>query len=209
MGGTSSQEQLQNQVFELRFAVKQLERASKKCEALEKKERKKLAEAMKTGNQEIARLRAENAIRHKTQALNYLRLSARMDAVAVRLQNAGNITALGKQMQSVNRVINGAIKTMDFEKSTMTMEQFEKQCQDLDVALVSMEKGLEISAATVTPHDDVEHLMREVADENNIEFQSDLEQLGTLKKEGKVKEDAVVETEEESLQRRLKELSEL
>ena len=48
-----------------------------------------------------------------------------------RLQNVANMAAVSKQMESVNRVISGAIKTMDFEKSVVNMEQFEKQCQDL------------------------------------------------------------------------------
>lgn len=37
---------------------------------------------------EVARIHAENAIRQKTQAVNYLRMSARVDAVAARVQTA-------------------------------------------------------------------------------------------------------------------------
>ena len=37
---------------------------------------------------EGARIHAENSIRNKSQALNYLRMSARVDAVASRVQTA-------------------------------------------------------------------------------------------------------------------------
>jgi hypothetical protein len=37
---------------------------------------------MKAGNTDIARVYAENAIRKKSEGLNYLRLGARMDAIA-------------------------------------------------------------------------------------------------------------------------------
>lgn len=35
---------------------------------------------------EVAQVHAENAIRKKNEALNYLRMSARIDAVAARVQ---------------------------------------------------------------------------------------------------------------------------
>lgn len=37
---------------------------------------------------EVARIHAENAIRQKNQAINFLRMSARVDAVAARVQTA-------------------------------------------------------------------------------------------------------------------------
>lgn len=37
---------------------------------------------------EVARIHAENAIRQKNQSLNFLRMSARVDAVASRVQTA-------------------------------------------------------------------------------------------------------------------------
>lgn len=37
---------------------------------------------------EVARIHAENAIRQKNQSVNYLRMSARVDAVAARVQTA-------------------------------------------------------------------------------------------------------------------------
>ena len=45
-------------------------------------------QALKDGNIEGARIYAENAIRKKNEGLNYLRMAARVDAVASRVQSA-------------------------------------------------------------------------------------------------------------------------
>jgi len=75
-------------LFNLKFAVKEFERNSKKCEKEEKAERAKLKKAIAKGNMEVARIHGENAIRQKNQALNYLKMAARIDAVASRVQTA-------------------------------------------------------------------------------------------------------------------------
>lgn len=68
--------------------MKELERNSKKCEKEEKLEKAKTKKAIQKGNVEVARVHAENAIRQKNQSLNYLKMSARVDAVASRVQSA-------------------------------------------------------------------------------------------------------------------------
>ena len=100
---------MEKHLFNLKFAAKQLNRDSKKCEKEEKAERAKLKKAMEKGNMEVARIHAENgkifgikklyrvyilinlsfflAIRQKNQALNFLKMSAKIDAVASRVQS--------------------------------------------------------------------------------------------------------------------------
>lgn len=51
-------------------------------------EKEKAKKAIQKGNLEGARIHAENAIRQKNQGLNYLRMSARVDAVSSRVQTA-------------------------------------------------------------------------------------------------------------------------
>jgi charged multivesicular body protein 1 len=45
-------------------------------------------QAIQKANLEGAKIHAENSIRQKNQALNYRRMSARIDAVAARVQTA-------------------------------------------------------------------------------------------------------------------------
>lgn len=70
------------------FSTKQMERAAKRCEKDEKAQKAKVRKALTQGNVEGARIYAENAIRKKNEGLNYLRMAARVDAVANRVQSA-------------------------------------------------------------------------------------------------------------------------
>ena len=47
----------------------------------------------------MARIHAENAIRQKNQSLNYLRMSARVDATASRVQSAVTTKKVTKSME--------------------------------------------------------------------------------------------------------------
>lgn len=80
---------------------------------------------------EGARIYAENAIRKKNESLNYLRMAARVDAVASRVQSARmmkdvsgvmcntvslSLVQLSKTMGSVVKGLDQVMQTMDLEK---------------------------------------------------------------------------------------------
>lgn len=79
---------LENELINLRLTSKQQQRSAQKCQKLEAAAKAKLREAIKAGNLEGARIYGQNAIREKNNALNCLRLSSRIDAVASRLETA-------------------------------------------------------------------------------------------------------------------------
>ncbi|GLD61934.1 charged multivesicular body protein 1b-like protein [Lates japonicus] len=79
---------MEKHLFNLKFAAKELQRNSKKCDKEEKAEKAKVKQAIQKGNVEAARIHGENAIRQKHQSINFLRMSARVDAVASRVQTA-------------------------------------------------------------------------------------------------------------------------
>eukprot|EP00275_Glaucocystis_incrassata_P001535 EC123267.1.p2 GENE.EC123267.1~~EC123267.1.p2 ORF type:complete len:114 (+),score=25.36 EC123267.1:223-564(+) len=80
-----------------------------------------------------ARIYAQNAIRKKNEASNYLRLASRIDAVSSRLQTAMKMNAVNKNMQGVVKTMQKTLDTMDLEKISKTMDTFEKRFEDLDV----------------------------------------------------------------------------
>lgn len=71
--------------MELKMTSKSLQRQSKKCEKEEKSEKLKVKKAIEKGNMDGARIYAENAIRKRSEQMNYLRLASRLDAVVARL----------------------------------------------------------------------------------------------------------------------------
>lgn len=93
-----------------------MERNSKKCEKEEKVEKAKIKRAIQKGNMEGARIHAENAIRQHNQALNYLRMSARVDAVASRVQTALTTRKVTQSMAGVVKAMDAAMKSMNLEK---------------------------------------------------------------------------------------------
>ena len=61
---------------------------SLKCTKEERVEKDKIKKALEKDNHDGARIHAQNAIRQKSNAQNYLRLSSRIDAVSSRLESA-------------------------------------------------------------------------------------------------------------------------
>uniref|UniRef100_A0A3B4EQT7 Charged multivesicular body protein 1b-1-like n=1 Tax=Pundamilia nyererei TaxID=303518 RepID=A0A3B4EQT7_9CICH len=72
---------MEKHLFNLKFAAKELQRNSRKCDKEEKSEKTKVKQAIQKGNMEAARIHAENAIRQKHQSINFLRMSARISAL--------------------------------------------------------------------------------------------------------------------------------
>lgn len=59
---------LERNLFNLKFAAKELERSAKKCEKDSVNEKAKVKRAIEQGNMEGAKIYAENVIRNKNQA---------------------------------------------------------------------------------------------------------------------------------------------
>merc|ERR1712098_826258 len=174
MGAGMSMASMEKHLFNLKFAAKELERASKKCDKEEKAEKLKLKKAIEKGNTEVARIHAENAIRPKNQSLNYLRMSARVDATASRVQSALTTKKVTKSMEGVVKGMSAAMKSMNLEKISGLMDQFEKEFEDLDVQTSVMGGAMNQTTATNVPQDSVDVLMRQAADEAGLELNMDL-----------------------------------
>ncbi|KAJ8027090.1 Charged multivesicular body protein 1b [Holothuria leucospilota] len=167
---------MEKHMFNLKFAAKNLERQSKKCEKEQKAERLKLKKAIEKGNLEGAKIHAENSIRQKNQALNFLRMSARVDAVATRVQTAVTMKNVTQSMAGVVKSIDSAMRSMNLEKVSALMDKFEKQFEDLDVQSSYMESAMSNTTTMTTPQSDVDNLMQEVADEAGLELNMELPQ---------------------------------
>jgi len=167
---------MEKHLFNLKFAAKELERNAKKCEKDEKGEKLKLKKAIQKNNLEGARIHAENAIRQKNQALNYLRMASRVDAVASRVQTAVTTKKVTQSMAGVVKAMDAAMKSMNLEKISGLMDKFEHQFEDLDVQSTYMENTMSQTTTTTVPMNEVEGLMQEAADEAGLELNMQLPQ---------------------------------
>jgi charged multivesicular body protein 1 len=161
-------------LFNLKFSSKQMARNAKKCEKEEKAEKLKLKKALQKGNIEGARIHGENSIRQKNQGLNFLRMSARVDGVASRVQSAIQMRQVTNSMAGVVKSMDSALKSMDLEKVAGIMDKFERQFEHLDVQTQTMEEAMSGVTTLTVPEDQVESLMQQSADEAGLELNLEL-----------------------------------
>ncbi|XP_044751155.1 charged multivesicular body protein 1b [Coccinella septempunctata] len=174
MGNEMSSTAMEKHLFNLKFAVKELERSSKRCEKEEKQEKAKTKQAIQKGNMDVARIHAENAIRQKNQSLNYLKMSARVDAVASKVQSAVMTRKVTNSMAGVVKAMDAAMKSMNLEKISSVMDKFEQQFEDLGVQSDVLENTMSQTTTTLVPTNDVDALMQQVADEAGLELNMEL-----------------------------------
>merc|ERR1719334_1728609 len=113
--------------------------------------------------------------------MNYLKLSSRMDAVAARVQTAVAMGQLSKDMRKIVGSMDSCMKSMDIEKISAVMDKFEQQFEDLDLTSQYMESAIDSTTAATMPESQVENLMAQIADENGLEFQSEIDNIGVGK----------------------------
>ncbi|KAH7565416.1 hypothetical protein JRO89_XS09G0204200 [Xanthoceras sorbifolium] len=199
MGNT---EKLLNQIMDLKFTSKSLQRQARKCEKEEKAEKLKVKKAIEKGNMDGARIYAENSIRKRTEQMNYLRLASRLDAVVARLDTQAKMTTINKSMGNIVKSLESTLATGNLQKMSETMDQFEKQFVNMEVQAEFMESAMAGSTSLSTPEGEVNSLMQQVADDYGLEVSVGLPQPAAhavpVKQQEKVDED--------DLSRRLAEL---
>ncbi|XP_045886675.1 charged multivesicular body protein 1b-like isoform X2 [Micropterus dolomieu] len=190
-------------LFNLKFAAKELQRNSKKCDKEEKAEKAKVKQAIQKGNMEAARIHAENAIRQKHQSINFLRISARVDAVASRVQTAVTMNQVSKSMSGVVKSMDATLKSMNLEKISALMDKFENQFETLDVQTAQMEDTMGNTTTLTTPQNEVDLLLHKMADEAGLDLNLELPagQTSSLAS-------SVASTEQDELSQRLSRLRE-
>ncbi|XP_054890774.1 charged multivesicular body protein 1B2-like [Poeciliopsis prolifica] len=161
---------LEKHMFDLKVAAKELQHNSKKCDKEEKAEKAKAKKAIQKGNTEAARIHAENAIRQKHQSINLLRMSARVDAAASRVQTAVTMNQVTKSMSAVFKSMDATLKSMNLEKISALMNQFERNFETLDMQTVLMEDTMGSTSTLTTPQNEVDMLLREMADEAGLDL---------------------------------------
>lgn len=167
---------MERNLFNLKFAAKELERNSKKSNKQERLEKEKAKKCIQNGQIESAKIHAENAIRQKNQSINYLRMAARVDAVASRVQTAVTTSKVTTSMGGVVKSMDQAMKSMNLEKISAIMDTFEKQFEDLDVQSSYMENTMSSTTTVSTPQNEVDSLMQQIAGEAGLELNLELPQ---------------------------------
>ena len=171
-----------NDIFNLRMQAKTLARQSKKLEKEHNDYKKKVKKAMEQGNMDVARVYCETAIHKKSMANNLLKMSSRVDAISMKLQAQIRQNQTIKMLGKVTKDLEIHMKSMNIEGISKTMDMFSEQFENIDVATSVMEQGLDKGTQAMTDQNQVTSLLNEIADEHNMDIQSQLEDAGLADK---------------------------
>ena len=171
---------LDEQIFNLRFQAKQLERRYEKYEKESRKKKKKIKEYLAKGNKEMAREYAQQAIAQHNSGMTFLKLASKLDAVRSRMESAKASKQMVPMMAQTVASMDVALQQMDVVKITSTMDKFEEQFGELDVRSGYMNQAMGSATAAMTPEDDIDSLMQQVADEHGLTLAQEIDAAGLV-----------------------------
>eukprot|EP00605_Chrysophyceae_sp_TOSAG23-4_P003031 GSChrysophyteH1.ASY1.ANO1.3336.1 assembled CDS len=183
MGNLFSKKDLMDDLIQFRMTSKQMKRSSTKCNKNQEIQKRELKKAIEANDKESARIYAQNVIREKNQALNFLRFASRIDAVASRLETSIRITEVNKAMGQTVHSMAACLQNMQPDQVANTMEDFEKAFEDMDVAAANMEGSMEASTSMINDADDVDKLISMVAAEAGLDTAMVLDSAGEVGKQ--------------------------
>merc|ERR1719183_741002 len=73
-----------------------------------------------------------------------------------------------------------ALQQMDVVKITSTMDKFEEQFGELDVRTGYMNQAMGSATAAMTPEDEIDSLMQQVADEHGLSMANAIDAAGAV-----------------------------
>lgn len=94
--------------------------------------------------------------------MNYLRLASRLDAVVSRLDTQAKMQMINKSMVGIVKSLDKALQSNNLERVAATMDQFEKQFENLDIQTEFVEGAMNNQATLSTPEEDVNILLQQV-----------------------------------------------
>ena len=117
-------------------------RAQKKAD----QEKARAMQFMQKNDIESAKIIASEAIRYTKESVSLNRMSAKMGAVALKLDSAYRTQQISNQIKSAVPSLKAALSQMNSVGVATNMAAFEKVFEDLDVNVEGMSAGLDMIA---------------------------------------------------------------
>lgn len=175
-----SEEELFNITFDLRTNSRQLDKMAKKefskCEA----EKKKVADAIRRGDRDVAQVYAQNVIRINKTGINYLNMSAKLDAVRSKIESANKTDILTKDLGKLNSVVSNALMSQNPEQIMKVMDKFDEQFGELDAKSALINEAMGGRTTATLPVNEVDDLISRIADEQALDASSVLSGTGMV-----------------------------
>ena len=112
-----------------------------------------------------------------------MKLASRLDAVVSRLDTQAKMGMVTKNLGIIVKGLEKSMNSNSLENIAATMNQFEKQFENLDLQTAVVDNVMGAQANLSTPEEDVTALMQQVADEHGLEIGLNMPSAGTAQKQ--------------------------
>lgn len=130
---------------------------------------RKAKDALACGNTAAARVHAEAAIRQKNEAMHYLRLQAQVEGAHSRMTSVSTSRVAVEQVAEATKMMEAAMPSGELERVAGVMDSFVDKSDQLDMAEKTMTSAFDESSAMSTPQNEVDALVRRIAEEHKID----------------------------------------
>ncbi|CAF4900763.1 unnamed protein product, partial [Rotaria sp. Silwood2] len=96
------------------------------------------------------------------------------------IQQANAQNVMVKNMKQVNKMLEHVNKDMNISELAKIMEQFEQSFENFDVKEQVMSNAMNQAMATGAPTEAVQDLLRQIAEENNLDISTQLDAIPTV-----------------------------
>ncbi|KAL7067833.1 hypothetical protein ACR3K2_17420 [Cryptosporidium serpentis] len=170
---------IEDSIFDMKLKVRELQRLSRNRNDLSKSERNKAKFAMLSGDTEIAKIHAENAIRMQKERTDYLLMSSKLDEVCSRLEKVSKTEIISKKVLE-------AVSTLqkDLLDNRVIIDTSIEKIQQISYLLDGIDTKQSRTTVSVSAtkenknnedvQDDVESLLQQLASEHSMEIERTL-----------------------------------
>ena len=172
--GDDSADRLLDKIADMRYAAKQCERLATKTEQAVQAREQKVKQHIASGRQEVARVHASTMISQQQASIAYHKLSARLDAVATRLELLVRANAIISGIASLLPLLDSALDSMDIEQVDEVLNQFEACMIELEQRSSAIDSRMGKTTASSAPTEQVNNLMELIADRHGLDLKKQM-----------------------------------
>jgi len=165
---------LEDIAFNMKVASKTWEKEANKMHAKCEQAEKKVIKEIQANNMDMANAITQEAISLKAQSNQYRRMAIKLNAVALRVDQAMRMKQFTKQLGQVTREMDDVLQCMDPKRVEETMDIFVKQFEDLDVSTSVVSEALDKQSEATTNQEEVNNYMAFITNKYKNDLAADL-----------------------------------
>lgn len=155
-------------VRDLRYSARAMEERAAACEKASDADMQRCRASAQRGHAPSQRQHAESSVRNRAAAGDFLRMGKRAEAMAIRIDFIVHADRISRNMRRVVSSMNVLVRGMSAASIARDMTQLDAQFDAIDVAVATLDGGMQAVTALGAPESDVDALMRMVDDETHL-----------------------------------------